>query len=157
MSWKKSVQQCRIKSQFAPTVIHGKSWRHKYREDRAADKMLEAFFVTSLALFHFSQNAAYNCQRPPGVKNAVFSSANGIFVFKMGHHSQGLRICLRVDFTLCLCVEQDFLKLASLSTVTCNDSSVLARKRASHPNIQLLSEGAAGTGSSKSSPWLFNF
>lgn len=43
--WKKSRQQYGTRSQLAPTAIRARRYKHQCKEDRVADKPLEAFFT----------------------------------------------------------------------------------------------------------------
>lgn len=108
--------------------------RHK-REERVADKMLEASFMFC-TLLPLQLSAAPRMQaaaaRASTMWETLFSSASETCDYHgTGCHPRELRICLSMQFPWCLWTGQDFPALADLGSVT--HSAVLSRTEQTVP------------------------
>lgn len=108
--------------------------RHK-REERVADKMLEASFMFC-TLLPLQLSAAPRMQaaaaRASTMWETLFSSASEMCDYHgTGCHPRELRICLRMQFPWCLWTGQDFPALADLGSVA--HSAVLSRTEQTVP------------------------
>lgn len=155
--WKKSRQRYGTRSQLALTAIRARRYKHQCKEDRVADKPLEAFFtlhtLLSLQLSSTAPRMWVTIARGLAQykKCCVFLYHQN--VFNMDCHPQRLFICLRMDFALWLCTSPKQLAwVLSLVAIALSWARhPQSRRCAPHTDFQLLSESRAGTGSRKNS------